>query len=40
MSSELVRDDVEKERIIQAGAEVKQMEMGVQAEEPQLEVVQ
>ena len=40
MSSELVRDDVEKKQIIQAGAEAKQMEMGIQAEEPQLQVVQ
>jgi hypothetical protein len=40
MSSELVRDDSEKKQIIQAGAEAKQMEMGIQAEEPQLQVVQ
>jgi len=37
MSSELVRDDAEKERIIQAGAEAKQMEA---EQPPQLQAVQ
>jgi hypothetical protein len=35
MSSELVRDDAEKERIIQAGAEAQQMEQ----QQPQLQAV-
>jgi hypothetical protein len=39
MSSELVRDDAEKARIIQAGAEVKKMEMQGQ-EQPPLQAVQ
>jgi hypothetical protein len=41
MSSELVRDDAEKQRIIQAGAEAKQMEMqGSTQQPPQLQAVQ
>ena len=41
MSSELVRDDAEKEKIIQAGAEAKQMEMqGSTQQPPQLQAVQ
>jgi hypothetical protein len=41
MSSDLVRDDSEKQRIIQAGAEAKQMEMQGSAQQPpQLQAVQ
>ena len=42
MSSELVRDDAEKERIIQAGAEAKQMEaqQPMAEQPPQLQAVQ
>ena len=41
MSSELVRDDAEKQQIIQAGAEAKQMEMqGSTQQPPQLQAVQ
>ena len=42
MSSDLVRDDAEKERIIQAGAEAKQMEaqQPMAEQPPQLQAVQ
>jgi hypothetical protein len=42
MSSDLVRDDAEKQRIIQAGAEAKQMEAQAQQPQqpPQLQAVQ